>query len=227
MAETRNPVVPASTTLSSSLVARLRESIMSGDLTPGSKLNLDRMRESYGVSLSPLREALCRLESEGLVTILDQRGYRVAPVSPANLAEVIRLRVEFESMALKEAMQHGDTAWEGRIVAALHQLNRCKRGARSAEEQEVWETAHRTYHAELISACGMPLLRQFCATLHDQSDRYRRIFLKKHAPDRDVPAEHAAIADAVIGRRVREATHLLRDHIERTGRNVQAALSDA
>jgi len=200
---------------------------MSGDLTPGSKLNLDRMRETFGVSLSPLREALCRLESEGLVTILDQRGYRVAPVSPANLAEVIRLRVELESMALKEAMQHGDTAWEGRIVAALHQLNRCKPGARSAEEQEVWETVHRSFHAELISACGMPLLRQFCASLHDQSDRYRRIFLKKHAPDRDVPGEHALIADAVVGRRVREATHLLRDHIERTGRNVQAALSDA
>lgn len=226
MAETRNTGMPASTTLSSSLVARLRESIMSGDLTPGSKLNLDRMRESYGVSLSPLREALCRLESEGLVTILDQRGYRVAPVSPANLAEVIRLRVELEGMALKEAMQHGDTAWEGRVLAALHQLNRCKRGKRSAEEQEAWEVAHRAYHAELISACGMPLLRQFCATLHDQGDRYRRIFLKKHAPDRDVPGEHAAIADAVIARRVRDATRLLRDHIERTGRNIQAALSD-
>lgn len=223
----RNPGEAPSTTLSSSLVTRLREAIMCGDLVPGSKLNLDRMRESYGVSLSPLREALCRLESEGLVTILDQRGYRVAPVSPANLAEVIRLRVELESMALKEAMQQGDTAWESRIVAALHQLNRCKRGARSPQEQEVWEAAHRAFHAELISACGMPLLRQFCATLHDQSDRYRRIFLKNHVPDRDVPAEHAAIADAVIGRRVREATRLLCDHVERTGRNVQAALSDA
>jgi GntR family carbon starvation induced transcriptional regulator len=51
-----------------------------------------------------------------------------------------------------------------------------------------WETAYRAFHSELISACGMPLLRQFCATLHDQSDRYRRIFLKKHKPDRNVQA---------------------------------------
>lgn len=218
---------PSTATLSSTLVSRLRTSIMRGDLMPGSKLNLDRMRASLGVSLSPLREALCRLENDGLVSIVDQRGYRVTPVSPDNLAEVIRLRVELEGMALREAMQHGNVAWEGRILATLHQLSRCKRSARSSiEEQETWEIAHRAFHAELIAACNMPLLRQFCATLHDQGDRYRRIFLKTHAPDRNVAAEHTAIADAVIARRVREATSMLRDHIERTGRNIQKALAN-
>ncbi|MEW6256227.1 MAG: GntR family transcriptional regulator [Pseudomonadota bacterium] len=216
---------PASNaTLSSTLVARVREAIMRGELMPGAKLVLDRMRAVYGVSLSPLREALCRLESEGLVQIVDQRGYRVTPVSKENLAEVIRLRVEFEGLAAREAMLHGDAAWEGRIVAALHLLGRSPRETRSAEQQEAWERAHRAFHAELISACRMPILRQFCETLHDQSDRYRRIFLKDHRPDRDVPAEHAAIAEAMIERRVDDALRLLRDHIERTGRNVQAAL---
>ena len=61
----------------------------------------------------------------------------MTPVSPENLAEVIRLRVELEGMALKQAMQHGDVAWEGRVLATLHQLTRCKRSARSSiEEQE-------------------------------------------------------------------------------------------
>jgi GntR family carbon starvation induced transcriptional regulator len=215
---------PAAKTMSTTLVARIRASIMRGDLMPGTKLNLDRMRESFGVSLSPLREALCRLESDGLVTVMDQRGYRVTPVSESNLAEIIALRVNLECTALKEAMLHGDIAWEGRILATLHQLGRCKGGSRSTAEQEAWEAAHRAFHSELISACGMPLLRQFCATLHDQSDRYRRIFLKKHKPDRNVPREHAAIAEAVIERRAREAMQMLRDHVERTGRNVQAAL---
>ncbi len=215
---------PAPTTLSSTLVARLRDAIMRGDLLPGSKLNLGRLRAAFGVSLSPLREALCRLENDGLVALIDQRGYRVTPVSAENLTEIIRLRVEFEGLAIKEAIEHGDVAWEGRILAALHQLNRCKRGSRSTAELESWEVAHRAFHAELISACGMPLLRQFCATLHDQSDRYRRIFLKKHPPDRDVPAEHTAMAHAVIERRTRDASKILRVHIERTGRNIQAVL---
>jgi GntR family carbon starvation induced transcriptional regulator len=214
----------ATTTLSSTLVTRIRASIMRGDLMPGTKLNLDRMREAFGVSLSPLREALCRLENDGLVTIVDQRGYRVTPVSPDNLAEIIKLRVKLECLAVKEAIKHGDVPWEGRILASLHQLGRCKKGIRSVAEQEAWEIAHRDFHAELISACQMPVLRQFCETLHDQSDRYRRIFLKNHRPDRDVPVEHEAIGKAVIERRSREAIVMLRKHIERTGTNVQAAL---
>jgi GntR family transcriptional regulator, carbon starvation induced regulator len=213
------------TTLSSTLVTRIRASIMRGELMPGTKLNLDRMRESFGVSLSPLREALCRLENDGLVTIVDQRGYRVTPVSAANLTEIIKLRVKLEGYALTEAIRHGDVAWEGRILATLHQLSRYKIAARTVEEQESWEHAHRDFHSELISACAMPLLRQFCDTLHDQSDRYRRIFLKKHKPDRDVPAEHAAIAKTVIERRTREAVVMMREHIERTGKNIQSALN--
>jgi GntR family transcriptional regulator, carbon starvation induced regulator len=224
MTDSPPDTAPAAKTMSTTLVTRIRTSIMRGDLMPGTKLNLDRMRESFGVSLSPLREALCRLESDGLVTVMDQRGYRVTPVSESNLAEIIALRVNLECTALKEAMLHGDVAWEGRILATLHQLSRCKVGSRSAAEQEAWEAAHRAFHSELISACGMPLLRQFCATLHDQSDRYRRIFLKKHKPDRNVPKEHAAIAEAVIERHARDAMQMLRDHVERTGRNVQAAL---
>ncbi|WP_439574748.1 GntR family transcriptional regulator [Phreatobacter sp.] len=216
--------VPAAATLTTTLAERLRAAIMRGDLEPGSKLVLDRMRANFGVSLSPLREALCRLESEGLVQAEDQRGYRVAPVSADNLTEVIRLRVELEGMAAQEAIRHGDAAWEGRILSALHQLGRGPRGPRTPEEQELWEQRHRAFHAELISACRMPLLRQFCETLHDRSDRYRRIFLKDHAPDRDVPAEHAAIAEAMIDRRPDDAVRLLGDHIERTGRNIQAAL---
>jgi GntR family transcriptional regulator, carbon starvation induced regulator len=224
MTDSSLDTAPAAKTKSTTLVTRIRASIMRGDLMPGSKLNLDRMRESFGVSLSPLREALCRLESDGLVTVMDQRGYRVTPVSKGNLAEIIALRVNLECTALKEAMLQGDVAWEGRILATLHQLSRCKGGSRSTAEQEAWEVAHRAFHSELISACGMPLLRQFCATLHDQSDRYRRIFLKKHKPDRNVPKEHTAIAEAVIDRRARDAMQMLRDHVERTGRNVQAAL---
>lgn len=219
------PASPA--TLTTTLAGRLRDAILRGDLEPGSKLVLDRIRAGFGVSLSPLREALCRLESEGLVEAEDQRGYRVSPVSADNLTEVIRLRVELEGMAVREAILHGDAAWEGRVVSALHQLSRCVRGARSAEEQEVWEARHRAFHAELISACRMPLLQQFCETLHDQSDRYRRIFLKDNAPDRDVPAEHAAIAAAMVERRAEDAVRLLREHVERTGRNIQAALRGA
>src|SRR5690348_17777049 len=95
-------------TIASQLVHRLREAIVSGDLRPGSKINLARVRERFDVSLSPLREALARLIADGLVEFEDNRGYRVAPVSLPNLAEVTCLRVEFECLALRHAMATGD-----------------------------------------------------------------------------------------------------------------------
>ena len=84
-------------TIASQLVERLREAIVSGQIEAGTKINLDRARESFGVSLSPLREALARLIPDGLVIFEDNRGYRVAPVSLANLREITRLADRMDS----------------------------------------------------------------------------------------------------------------------------------
>src|SRR3712207_3466174 len=111
-------------TIASQLVDRLREAIVSGALSPGPKINLDRARETFDVSLSPLREALARLIADGLVEFEDNRGYRVAPVSLANLAEITQLRAEMESMALRHAMVTGDLNWESDVMRSLHQIGR-------------------------------------------------------------------------------------------------------
>jgi DNA-binding GntR family transcriptional regulator len=72
----------------------------------------------------------------------------------------------------------------------------------------------------------MPLLLQFCTTLHDLSDRYRRLFLEKNPTDRDVQEEHIAIANATVTRQADKAADLLRQHIERTGTNVLKSLAE-
>src|SRR3712207_9157065 len=92
-------------TIASRVSHEIRQAILRGDMKPGSKINLDRLRTAYDISLSPLREALSRLVADGLVELEDLRGYRVAPVSTSNLAEVTRLRVEFESLALKHSIE--------------------------------------------------------------------------------------------------------------------------
>jgi GntR family carbon starvation induced transcriptional regulator len=224
-ANSSSPVSASSSgvTLAGTLAERLREQITGGQLVPGTKLHLEDLKETFGVSLSPLREALSRLSGEGFVVMQGQRGYRVAPVSEANLREVTTLRMETETFALKRAIALGDRDWEGRVVAALHRLNSLpptnKRKSRS-EEIEEWEREHRAFHLALISACDMPLLLQFCTTLHDLSDRYRRLFLQKNPTDRNVNQEHAAISQATISRNGDKAANLLRQHIERTGTNV-------
>jgi DNA-binding GntR family transcriptional regulator len=214
-----------SPTLASGIAARLRALITSGEMPPGKKLRLDDLRSTFGVSLSPLRESLSRLAAEGFVVLEDQRGYRVAPVSEANLREVIRLRAEVESLALRESIRLGDDDWESEVVAAAYRLKKSSRlEVRLAHPQE-WEVAHRVLHERLLSACEMPLLLQFCGTLHHLSDRYRRIFLEDHPTDLNTAAEHASICSATVERRTEDACRLLRAHIERTGNNVLKALS--
>jgi DNA-binding GntR family transcriptional regulator len=211
-------------TLTSALVDHLRQSIVAGRFRPGDPLRLTELRAELGVSLSPLREALMSLSAERLVNVEAQRGFRMPPVSEAALKEITTLRIELESMALRTAMEQGDLAWESGVAAALHRLLRTGRAPSGSGLQE-WESAHRAFHMSLLSACAMPLLFNFCSLLHDHSDRYRRLFLRTHAGDRDVPNEHKRIAELTMARKIDPACALLRQHIARTGVNVRRALT--
>lgn len=207
-------------TIGSQLAFRLREAIISGELEAGSKINLDKARQSFNVSLSPLREALARLISDGLVEFEDNRGYRVSQVSLTNLEEITNLREELEVFALRESIRVADVEWEGSVMRALHKLNRAERDASRPETLEHWEAIHRDYHLALISGCGKPLLLQFCKTLLNLNDRYRRIFLTQTSGDRNVSQEHSEIAQGAVARDLDYATEKLRQHIHRTGTNL-------
>jgi DNA-binding GntR family transcriptional regulator len=213
-----------SPSLTASVAIQVRAAILEGVYAPGAKLRLDELRQEYDVSLSPLREALTRLAAEGLVQITDQRGYRVAPVSAANLREVTTLRTQLEVMALVESIRQGNDEWEDALAAAYNRLSRLERDGKRAEG---WEKAHRAFHLTLFSACDMPLLLRFCGSLHDLSDRYRRLFLKRHTPDENVPGEHQAIFEAAMARDTTLAAEILTRHLQRTGANVMAAVLDS
>jgi GntR family transcriptional regulator, carbon starvation induced regulator len=211
-------------TLASMIASRLRLAIIRGDLAPGERLKLGELRESFDVSLSPLREALSRLGSEGFLVIEDQRGYRVPPVSEKNLAEIVRLRRDFETYALREAVLKRNLDWETAVTAALYRLQRTQRT--NPDEIDTWEERHREFHLSLISASEMPLLLNMCGMLHDHFDRYRRVFLAS-SPDSRVPTEHQRIADAAIDGRTEEACDLLRQHIEWAGDKARRAVARA
>jgi GntR family transcriptional regulator, carbon starvation induced regulator len=209
-------------TLASMIAARLRLAIIRGDLAPGERLKLGQLRETFDVSLSPLREALSRLGSEGFLVIEDQRGYRVPPVSEKNLDEIVRLRRDFETYALREAVLKRNLDWETAVTAALYRLQRTQRNA--PDELDMWEERHREFHLTLIAASEMPLLLNMCGMLHDHFDRYRRVFLAT-SPDSRVPTEHQRIAEAAIDGRTEEACDLLRQHIEWAGDNARRAVA--
>src|SRR5690606_32402754 len=96
--------------------ARIRADIVCMRLRPGEKLRLEGLKSKYGYGLAPLREALSRLTSEGLVEFTDQRGFKVGKLSLQDLREVTFLRQELECLALRLAIKRGDDQWEGEVV---------------------------------------------------------------------------------------------------------------
>jgi len=210
------------TTIASDLARKIRDGILRGLYAPGEKLGLDRLGTAYGVSLSPVREALLRLSGEGFVLAEEQKGFRVAPTSLANLEEVTLLRAQLEPLALSKAIERGDLAWEERLVSIAYRLKRIEERDGYVPFLDEWEQAHHDFHLTLIAGSGMPLLVQFCSTLHDHSDRYRRLYLETLPPQRNVGNEHTEIVEAALSRDATRACALLRQHCERTGLAVQA-----
>lgn len=205
----------AKKTRASRVAEDLRGSILSGRDAPGSKVNLDHMRARFGVSLSPMREAISRLVADGLVQFEDQRGYRIAPVSRANLAEVTRLRADLESLALRHAIAAASIEWEADLLAALHRSRR--------ETHSDIDAACGAFHAALTAGCPLPMLGRYCATLRALHLRYGNLLDYSDAA-RDFAAEHATIAEAAIARNAELAPALLKQDIERTGRRMAALM---
>jgi DNA-binding GntR family transcriptional regulator len=222
--EPGDSTAPTGGTLTTVVSDRLRADILNGRRAPGTKVRLEELKTEFGVSWSPIREALARLAAEGLLMAEDQRGYRVAPASRDDMDEVLRLRMLLEPMALEMAIELGGEAWEAEILTAHHLLGKVE-AQRATGIAVEWENRHRGYHDALIGGSGSPILLQFCHMLHDMNDRYRRIYLQAHAFDRDVAGEHKAIFDATLARDAGLASKLLRAHIERTGRNILASMS--
>lgn len=213
-------------TIAGQIEAQLRHDILHGILAPGAKLNLDKLRIAMGVGLSPLREAVTRLVTEGLIEAEAQRGYTVTPISVANLDEVCALRLELEPYALRKSIEKGGLDWEAAVMGALYRLNKTSRIPGDPGSLANWEAANNAFHLTLIECCGMPLLIKMYKSLVSMNDRYRHIYLKAVAVQRDVIDEHTAIAEAAVERRADDAAALLIRHIERSTNNLRRLISD-
>lgn len=205
------------------IFSALKEAILSATLMPGQRLRFDELRERFDIGISPLREALTRLAGEGLVILEERRGCRVAPVSRADLTELATLRAEFDIIAMREAIRTGDRAWEGRILAVVHELQgRQKMGPDGRMDAE-WEDVHIRFHNALCETPHLPRLATFRQILDDQAMRYRRMSMHYLKAPRDIAGEHQAMAEAVLARRADDAAYLIRKHYMRT---VEIILAD-
>jgi DNA-binding GntR family transcriptional regulator len=215
-----------SPSLSAQVFERLRLDIIDCRLQPDARLRLEELRERYGAGASPIREALMRLEVEGLVVLEQNRGFRVSPISRAHLVDLSANRIEIEGRALGWAIERGGVEWEAELLGAFHRLSR---QTKSEPGQpgcigEGWKREHRAFHHALVAGCASPILMSICEALFDQGERYVALSIAKRAIPRDDVAEHKRIMEAVLARDVAAAIAANREHIERTTEKVLATV---
>lgn len=212
-------------TLASIVYDRLRREIITVAVPPGEKLHIRSLCDRFDVGLSPVREALSRLSTEGLVAQSDHRGFAVAPISEADLVDLTRARSWLNDIAIRKSIENGDAAWEETVLLSFHRLFRTPRFApgNETERSDAWEIAHRNFHLSLISASGSERLTLYCERLFDSAERYRHVGRMAGVKgNRD--QEHRSLMEAAVARDADMAARLIEKHFNRTAELVREVL---
>jgi DNA-binding GntR family transcriptional regulator len=211
----------SSPTLTEDIQIQIRADILAGRLHPGARLSPAELRQRFGVSLGVIREALTGLTQQRLVHAQSGQGFRVVTLSEKELRDITLVRTDLETRALRLAIERGDLAWEAALVSAHHRLARTP--MRTPDDphrtSEDWAQPHADFHEALIAGCDVPLLLDFCRTLRNATELYRRWSAPaadREHQQRDVAGEHQAILDATLARDLEKATALLAQHYQRT-----------
>jgi GntR family transcriptional regulator, carbon starvation induced regulator len=198
----------------------LRANIMKGELAPGYRLRVADLQARYGFGLTPLREALMRLASEGFVESETHRGARVSSLSWQGLSDLIDARIEVESMCLRRSIQFGGASWEAEVLASAHLLSRltADKAASDPDGLRNWESMQRRFHSALVAGCKSEWLLKIWNMLYDHCDRYTMTFLRARSEigplaEIELPPPHSEIAEAVLARQTERATDLLAKHL--------------
>jgi GntR family transcriptional regulator, carbon starvation induced regulator len=213
-----------SPTLESRVRQQLRRDVLTGTYAPGQKLRILRLCEEYGVGASPIREALARLHSEGLVTAEDNKGFRVAPMSMGDLADLTLARQVIDTECFRLSIERGTTAWEAEVLGTFHQLERATSGRSPGfvPDIELWEATHKAFHRALIAACGSSTLLEIAERLYDRGARYRMLMATISLPSDRLVKEHRQLVEAALDRSADKGCELLYRHMQITGEIIAA-----
>jgi len=190
----------------------LREAILEGDLEQGTILSQVQLAERYGVSRTPLREALRLLQGEGLIDALPNRRVQVASFSVDDLEQIYAMRITLESLAVRLSVAQFDADDLRELNARLAEMDAF------AEPRDIdgWNRPHAAFHRGLVSHSGARIVA-LVGQLSETADRYRRLAVTQgdHAWTR-VAHEHREILDACERREAGEAAQAMARHLART-----------
>ena len=179
-------------------------------LSPGTRLRSEEIASELGLSRMPVREALRRLDSEGLVTLRPNRGAVVAGFTAAELFELFEIRSMLEGLAVRLAAPIANAENAEEMSALLNRM------ARAADDQDKWIERHWEFHAYICGLAKRQRLLREIERLHNLLEPYMRIWLS-HVPKQvNMLQDHQQIIDVILARDVEKAESVMRDHVLNT-----------
>lgn len=207
----------------------LKNDIIRGVYQPDEKLRMSLLTSRYALGVGPLREALSQLVAERLVTVVNQKGYRVASMSEQELLDIFDARANMEAMLVGLAIARGDDEWEAEILARAHMLSKLEASHASEQLLDEWDLRHQAFHTAIVAGCGSRYLLQMRERLFDLAARYRFIWLRTTVLSvemlEDKNEQHQALTEAILARDAGRASELMRQHMLTPIPVIQQAMS--
>jgi len=219
LAPTPRPVVarmrrngrPRGATAASRIYADLRAELVSLVRKPGEPISETQIATAYGVSRTPVREAILKLSDEGLIEIFPQSGIFVSRIPVATLPETIIIRKSLEETTARMAAEHATSSQLMSLRAILER----QREACAARDREAFHQADEMFHAGIAAVAGYPGIWKLILQVKVHVDRYRRLTLPQIGRMAEVIAEHEPILNAIEQHDPERARAAMSSHLER------------
>jgi DNA-binding GntR family transcriptional regulator len=206
-------------TVAEHVMTEMRRDILKGRYALGARLDQQALADEFGASIIPVREALRKLEADGLVRIFPRRGAFVAELSSEELTDIHLMRKALESLALQQAIGQLDTLTIAELEAMGLVLARLARDDDSVD----WEPLNREWHFKLYAASNSPLLLSVIAMLWDRSTLYRQVNAVRREHRAKSVREHTALLACCAAGDAEGAIKILHEHIDRAAAETLAA----
>jgi GntR family transcriptional regulator, rspAB operon transcriptional repressor len=202
---------PRAATAASQIYADLRTELVSLERRPGDVISETEIAQSYGVSRTPVREAILKLSDEGLVDIFPQSGINVSRIPIAALPETLVIRKALEETTTRLAAEHATPSQ----ILGLHSMLERQREAEAAQDREAFHQADELFHATIAEIAKYPGIWKLIQHVKVNVDRFRRLTLPQKGRMARVIVEHQAILSAIEAHDAGAAAAAMSQHIER------------
>ena len=209
---------PRAATAASKIYSDLRAELVSLQRRPGEAISEAEIALSYGVSRTPVREAILKLSDEGLLEIFPQSGIFVSHIPLAALPEAIIVRKALEATTAQFAAERATASQ----ILALHSILQRQREANAADDADAFHRADEMFHATVAEVAGYPGIWTLIQQVKVHVDRYRRLTLPQEGRIARVIVEHAEILGAIEAHDPTAARRAMEFHLENLLDNISA-----